>query len=325
MARTARKRTLEVVPDPPAAGLVDAVADFLAGLRAEGVSPRTMDYYGNVLERIFLPWAQERGIAEFSQLDQRAVDEFAGYLLDRPGRPLAKSSAASYLRAVRHFVRWTQEQKLTSGLAVRPVKVPRPLLEVLDKKEINLMEAAADAERDKLIVRVLADCGLRLSELLGLTAADIVQQGSSWYLRIMGRSYGGGAKGDRSRMVPVRPDVARRLHKLATKGRQPDAFSDRIFVSLRRQRSGLYEPLDPRGVQTMLKAVAVRAGITKRVYPHLLRHSYVTNALRSGMNPLLVAQVAGHSDLSMIASTYSHLDRTDAYKAMAAFWADDGS
>ena len=59
-----------------------------------------------------------------------------------------------------------------------------------------------------------------------------------------------------------------------------------------------------------------RAGITKRVYTHLLRHSFITHALRAGMSPVLVAKVAGHNSLRMIERVYSHLTTDDAYEAM---------
>jgi integrase/recombinase XerD len=310
-----RKR-IQVVAAPPAAGLHAAAQDFLAAQRAQGNSPHTDNYYTSVLNRVFLPWCAEAGVTDFGQLDQRALDDFNGYLLNRPEKPLAKSSAASYLRAVRHFVRWSEEQEFTTGLKVRQVKVPKRVLDTLTRPEINQLEAAADTERDRLIIRVLADCGLRLGELLALKPEDILEQRPRWYLRVEGRSYGGGAKGDRGRLVPIRPELARRLRKYATQGRHGDDFSGRIFVTLRRRRSGQFEPLDARGAQVMLKAAADRAGITKRLHPHALRHAFVTNSLRAGVNPLLVAQMAGHRDLSMIQSTYSHLNAGDAFDAM---------
>jgi len=98
--------------------------------------------------------------------------------------------------------------------------------------------------------------------------------------------------------------------------RPSDTRSSRLFLGLRRGLSGEYEPLTRSGVLQLVRSAAKRAGITKPVHAHLLRHSFVTNALRGGMNPMLVAQIAGHSSLRMIEQVYSHLTAGDAYEAL---------
>jgi site-specific recombinase XerD len=101
--------------------------------------------------------------------------------------------------------------------------------------------------------------------------------------------------------------------RFATKGRPEDASSSRIFLGNRRSaRTGNHEPLSSSGVDQLIRDLAVTAGITKRVYPHLFRHSFITNYLRSGGNPILCAQVVGHETLAMITSTYQHLVVSDA-------------
>lgn len=66
----------------------------------------------------------------------------------------------------------------------------------------------------------------------------------------------------------------------------------------------------------MIPTAAYRVGITKRTYTHLLRHSFLTNALRSGVNPLILSQIAGHSSMKMLEKHYSHLNVQDAYNAL---------
>jgi integrase/recombinase XerD len=294
-------------------GLERAVEDFMAFVRAQGGSARTEEYYSAVLGRVFMPWCREAGITEPEHLDQRALDRFNGDLLTRPsstGRPLAKASVASYLRGVRHFLHWTADAGLTGAkLRVRPVQVPRKVLDTLSRQDITDMESAADAERDKLIVRVLGDCGIRLGELLALRVADFHEDGRERYVKVTG-------KGSRERLVPLKPALYARLRRYAERGRPDDCDTDRIFISLRRRSSGMYEELDSRAVQQMLRALAGRAGIRKPVNPHSFRHSWVTNSLRSGVNPLLVARIAGHKDLSMIQTTYEHLNMADASREL---------
>ena len=116
--------------------------------------------------------------------------------------------------------------------------------------------------------------------------------------------------------------MVRRIDRLV-KYRPTDAKGNHLFVSLRRNRAGDYEPLTPSGVGQLLHTLAYRAGMTKRVHPHLLRHSFATEALRRGMNPIQLAQILGHSGLRMIDTVYSHLNTTDAYDAMMRMLAAD--
>ena len=91
--------------------------------------------------------------------------------------------------------------------------------------------------------------------------------------------------------------------------------SEAIFLTLRR-RGGIHEPLTQIGVYRVVKDAFHRARIAKPVYPHLLRHSWMTEMLRSGMNPIQLAQILGHSSLTMIQAVYSHLSPVDAYEAV---------
>ncbi len=262
------------------------------------------------------PSATSRGIERPDQLDQRVLDRFSESLLDKQradGRPLSSASIATYARSVRVFLGWARKQG--EAVAGRP-QVPTPAKKVvvtLERNEIEALENVAETERDKLIVRVLANTGLRLGELLALRPGDLIQNDRGWFLRVRG-------KGNKERLVPLRPPaVARRLRRYADRGRHPDAASDRIFLTIRRsRRTGRYEPLERRTVEQMMKGLAEKAGIdATRAYPHALRHSFATWALRSGMNALMLQEVLGHADLTMISRNYSHVRAEDAADHLA--------
>jgi integrase len=111
---------------------------------------------------------------------------------------------------------------------------------VLSREEIDRMEAAAPVERDKIIVRLFGDCGLRLGELVGLRTKDIIRTGNQAYLRVYG-------KGDRERRVPVAPKLLRRAERYMA-GRPAETQADRMFISLRRGPLADYEALTESGV-----------------------------------------------------------------------------
>jgi integrase/recombinase XerD len=159
---------------------------------------------------------------------------------------------------------------------------------VLSREEIQAIEDVAGNERDKLIIRVLADTGARVGELLGLRLNDLVERDRNHYLRVRGKGY-------KERLIPI-PRLWRRPLRFIERGRPKDADSAYIFVSLRRdRRTGGYELLPKSGVEQLVRVRAEQAGVRKRVYPHMLRLSYATGALYHGMNPIMLAQVLGHS------------------------------
>ena len=184
----------------------------------------------------------------------------------------------------------------------------KTLRDVLSREEIDRMEAAVPTERDKLIIRLFGDCGLRLTELTELTSSDIVRtSGRQAVLRVRG-------KGDRMRDVPLPPLTLRRVERLAGRG-SADHDSDRLFLSLRRGPTGQFAPLTSSGVHQVVKDAAARAGIAREVHAHLLRHSWMTELARQGLSPFQLSIIAGTS-LQVIMDHYIHLTRHDAFDAM---------
>src|SRR5262249_14862640 len=150
----------------------------------------------------------------------------------------------------------------------------------------------------------------RLEEALQLRSEDLVEQGRGRYIKVRG-------KGSKERLVPIRPELYRRLATYARRGRPRDAAGPYIFTSLRRRPDGTYSRLSSRAVQDMVLEAAENAGFAGRqVTPHALRHAYATNALRGGMSPLVLQRILGHSDLSQISRTYSHLVVSDLFDAV---------
>jgi site-specific recombinase XerD len=134
-------------------------------------------------------------------------------------------------------------------------------------------------------------------------------------------------EGERVAGKPQLPLLPRRVRRPEPRGdhsprggrdrRTRPADRQRLFLALRRGRDGVYGALTVSGVEQLVRTAAQSAGLDiHRVRPHALRHAYVTHALRGGMNPMLVAQVVGHSSLRMIEQVYSHLTIGDAHAAV---------
>jgi integrase len=311
---------------------VRLIGDYLQEKRAEGASPRTVLHYKEVLEQVLLPYCKDAGVQAPSELTNRHLNDLGAGHLDgtrsRSKRPISKATVHSYMRAINSFLTWARAQGEASTARGRLPSMRKRVLDTLTREEIQALEDAAQAERDKLIVRVLADTGLRLGELLALRANDIRAEAGKHVLKVPGRERAGrsawiGGKGDRERLVPISPTLARRLRRFADRGR-PDATSDRLFLTLRRGRaSGQLDGLTESAAEQMIRSLGEVAGIKKRVYPHLLRHSFATEYLRRGGNPILLQQILGHSSLAMITQTYQHLTLVDAHDELMRLLATD--
>jgi integrase/recombinase XerD len=303
-----------------ASPLQQLLDDYTASCRARGLSARTVDgAYGYPLRHVFIPFCNEEGITEPGQITGRLLDRLSAQLLERDshrGRPMSKHTVHSYMRAINHFLGWASTEGEPVTAKAQLPRLPKQLVDVLSREEIQKIEDVAKPERDKIIVRTLADTGIRVGELVALRPSDLLAQGRSQYLKIRG-------KGDRDRLVPLPPMLYRRLRRYADRGRPQDTNSDRLFLGLRRSPLGTYDALTTSGVNQLLRLLAGTAGIKKRVHPHLLRHSFATWALTRGMNPLTLAQILGHTSLVMIQNVYAHLTPADSYDALLKVLADD--
>ena len=287
------------------------VDDYFISCAARGLSPRTIENcYSQSLRRIFLPWCEQERITDVAQLDRRTLDRFTTELLSREGRygkPLSRHTVHAYVGPVRLFLTWAEREGEEVKAKPQFPKLPVLYKQALSRDEIERMELAASAERDKIIVRLFADCGLRLSELLTLQPGNIIRSGRQAMLAIHG-------KGCRDRRVPVPPALLRRLDRFIA-GLPADRESDRIFLSLRRGPFGYYEPLTDSGIKQLVRDAAIRAGIGRTVHPHLLRHSWMTEMLRRRVVPSQLRVVAGASP-EVISRHYDHVTEDDAYEAV---------
>lgn len=282
-----------------------------AQVRRGDLSRKTVREYRYPLEQVFLPYCHRVGIGELSQLDRQALDRFTDQLLTdgaKSGKPLSRPTINSYLRSVNVALNWARSEHQMDGL--RPTKLlrdDRPLLDTLSREEIQRIENAAELERDKLIVRLLADTGIRVGELVALRVSDLEEQSEHQYLKVRGKTL--------ERKVPI-PHLYRRLRRYIQETRPKRVATDRMFLTRRRRPGSDLAPLTESGVQQIIRELGEAAEVGRRVHPHLFRHSFITWQLRRGTTPMILKGMVGHKTITMIDKVYSHLSPTDAYDAM---------
>lgn len=225
-----------------------------------------------------------------------------------PGRldRLARRVAALYRQAhltpeeARYVHRRARALAGIKGRSPRPARLP----EILSPEELGrvLAQAYRERPRDGLIVRTLFETGLRVSELVHLQVADVDFTERTIRVRE--------GKGGKDRVVLLTEDLGQQL-RLSLDGRTLGS----LFESNRAA------PFTPRRVQQIVRAVAVKAGITKRVHPHSYRHSMATFLRNQGVPLDVVQLLLGHTD-PRTTQLYARLSlgtaRAEYDRAMAA-------
>jgi site-specific recombinase XerD len=289
--------------------LTDQVADYLAGVSAN-LSTATAGQYRFVLEGVFLPWCEQVKITKPAEANDKAMGRYTEHLRAKrnKGEPLSPYTVRTYIRPVKAFL---TSAGIPKGRYQQPRKPGKRLRDVLTRQEIQLMEDTATDARDKLIVRVLADTGMRVGELLGLGKdGDTLREDAhtkQYWLRVVG-------KGDKQRDIDIQPALFRRLKDFAQHGSPKDC---ELIFSGKRRRAGKIVPLTRSGVDQLIRNLAKTAGIEKRVFPHLLRHGYITHMLSKGANLVQLQDQMGHSSLAMISEAYNQMGIKSRYGTLA--------
>lgn len=297
------------------------VRDFLADCDKRSKLPldnddrlsiKTIREYRQPLQQVLLPFCAREGIEDISQLGKHELERLKDDLASngaKSGRQLKTPTVNSYLRAINVCLNWARatDHDLGGDAKIKLFKPKRPNLEVLSRDEISRIENAAERERDKLIVRMLADTGVRVGELIHLEVGDVIAEGSRVFIRVDGKT------GHRD--VPLMPELHKRLRRYINDTRPKRAESDRVFLGLRRRPGGGIEPLTESGVGQVIRDLAEKAEIGRRVYCHLFRHSFITFQY-SRMPSLYLKEIVGHQSMAMIDRVYSHITPVDTYDAL---------
>jgi len=277
------------------------IADFLAYLGSEkGLSPHTLAAYGRDL----------RSYAKYSQgkkTEEVIADQIIEYFQTLKNKGIASSSLCRALVAIKVFFRFLKREKIISTnptVFLESPKMWQLIPEVLTIEEVGqflempALETAIGA-RDKAIFMVMYASGLRVSELCGLNLGDV----SDDQVRVRG-------KGNKERVIPIASAAVAAvdfyLTQVRTEGDGP------LFLSSRGKR------MDRVAVWERVKFYGKKAGITKEISPHTLRHSFATHLLENGADLRVIQEMLGHSNIGTT-DRYTHVSRKHLHEAFEKF------
>ena len=284
-------RAVALAPGVGSLPLRELVDEYSAALEVAGRSRRTIDWYRAYLDDFVAFASRDGSLASLQELSPALGRRWLLATQSTRPRPLAPNSIAGRVRTLRAFGAWLQRELQLPAhplAGLPPPKVPDVLVPSLSTREMRALLAAVDSRsmdvaRDRAIVLLLLDTGIRLSELVALSigAVDLVEG----RCRLMG-------KGAKERIVPLGAR-ARRAIRISLIARGSVSADDSLFVGRRGDR------LSPRGVQQLVGRLARAAGLTQRCSPHVLRHTFARAFLANGGDVFSLQRILGHSPASL--------------------------
>lgn len=242
-------------------------------LRLRGFSPLTIRNYSFFVNK-FIEYSKKPE-QELSQDDAKV---YLSSLFDSKSKNTIMLAAA----ALKFFFKEILKKDFES---VKVPKKDRGLPEVLSKDEIKLILNSTETNKSKLILSLLYSSGLRVSEIVNLKPTDInFEENMGWVRK---------GKGSKDRVFIISKELCNQLKDYLKKRNNSFVFSKD-------------KPLTTRNIQKIVKKARLKAGITKKVTPHTLRHSFATHLLESGTDIRMIQALLGHSSLNTT-QIYTHV------------------
>lgn len=280
------------------------IKDFLEYLEVErGRSDLTIQNYAFYLER-FADWAEYPAPAKITQ---NMIKKYRLYLnreIDgRDGRNLKKSTQNYHLIALRSFLKFLAKHDIKS-LSPDKIELARQgtrNIEFLEPEELKRLRAAPTktpgiiGKRDLAIVELLFSTGLRVSELSKLKIEQVNLRRDEFTVR---------GKGSKHRVAFLSDHAKKAIREYLETRHDTSPY---MFIGHDRAKAGREPmPLTPRSIQRIIEKYATAAGITKKITPHVLRHTYATDLLRNGADIRSVQAMLGHESITTT-QVYTHV------------------
>lgn len=279
------------------------IKGFKAYLQLErGMSDNTVEaYLHDVAILANYVSTEENGLA-LQDIELKHLQTFIGHIHDLE---LSAGTQSRILSGVRSFFGYLVLEdvikKDPTELLESP-KLRRTLPDVLSIAELDQLFAAIDhstpeGTRNRAMLETMYSCGLRVSELVSLAISNLYLDVG--FVRVVG-------KGNKERLVPIGDDAVKhiKLYRENVRVHVPIKKGNEDMLFLNRRGSALSRVM----VFMILKGLTAKAGITKNVHPHILRHSFATHLVEAGADLRAVQEMMGHKSITTT-EIYTHLDR----------------
>lgn len=279
------------------------ISDYTYYLRIErGLSDNTIENYGRDLTKLVTYLDTHEILQTPISIGKEALQGFI-YALAKEVQPRSQARIISGLKGFFNYLIFEDYRADNPMDLIEAPKVGRKLPDTLALEEIDQLIAAIDlskpqGERNRAMLETLYACGLRVSELISIQLSDLYFK--EGFISVTG-------KGDKQRFVPISEHTQKYIEIYRTEIRSHisvvPGFSNTLFLNRRGKQ------LTRAMVFTIIKDLAVTAGIKKNISPHTFRHSFATHLLQNGADLRSIQQMLGHESITTT-EIYMHVDRT---------------
>jgi integrase/recombinase XerD len=276
-----------------------------------GLSKNTIDSYTKDLEKLCL-FLEENNISISPlAIDSHIIKQFI-YEVAKNLNPRSQARIISGLRSFFDYLVFEEYRNTNPTDLLETPKIGTKLPDTLSQDEIDALIDAIDlshpqGERNRTIFETIYSCGLRVSEAITLKNSDLFFE--EGFIRVLG-------KGNKERYVPIHENAQRyitmyqkaiRNHIFPQKG-----FEDTLFLN--RRGKGLSRQM----IFMILKDLAIKIDLKKKISPHTLRHSFATHLLQNGADLRAIQQMLGHESITTT-EVYVHVDKSYLKQVVETF------
>ncbi len=289
-----------------------ALNDYQLYLKIErGLSENSVDSYVRDVKKLTLYLEDNRIVISPIKIDNDLIQQFI-YEVSKSINPRSQSRLISGLRSFFDYLIFEKYRETNPTDLIESPKIRRKLPDTLSIDEIDKVIASIDlskqqGERNRTILETLYSCGLRVTELITLQISDLFFD--EGFIRVVG-------KGDKQRFIPINTQTQKFINfyirDIRSSIKVQKGFEDTLFLNRRGKQ------LTRVMIFTIVKDLAIVAGIKKKISPHTFRHSFATHLLERGADLRAIQQMLGHESITTT-EIYMHLDRSHLQKVMEQF------
>jgi integrase/recombinase XerD len=280
-----------------------AIKDYQLYLKIErGLSDNTVENYSRDIKKLIRFLEDKEIIVSPIQISEETVQQFI-YETAKNVNPRSQARIISGLRSFFDYLVFENYRKSNPTDLIETPKIGRKLPDTLSDDEILKLIGAIDlskpqGERNRTILETMYGCGLRVSEVITLRISDLFFE--EGFIRVLG-------KGNKERFVPIHQQAQKYIlfyiNDIRSHIPVDKKYEDTLFLN--RRGKGLTRQM----IFLILKDLAVKAGIKKKISPHTLRHSFATELLKHGADLRAIQQILGHESITTT-EVYVHLDKS---------------
>jgi integrase/recombinase XerD len=290
----------------------NAIKDYQLYLKIErGLSKNTIDSYTKDLEKLCLFLDVNAIRISPIAIESAVIKEFI-YDIAKKINPRSQARIISGLRSFFDYLIFEAYRATNPTDLLETPKIGLKLPDTLSQDEIDALISAIDlshpqGERNRTIIETMYSCGLRVSEAITLKISDLFFE--EGFIRVVG-------KGNKERYVPIHLEAQKyvSIYKKEIRSQiQPKkGFEDTLFLN--RRGKGLTRQM----IFIILKDLAIKINLTKKISPHTLRHSFATHLLQNGADLRAIQQILGHESITTT-EIYVHVDKTYLKEVVETF------